>query len=322
VGRIGLVLGAGGVIGGAFHAGVLAGLEEATGWDPRTAEIIVGTSAGSIAGAVLRAGLSAPDAAARLSGKPLSLAGAALLRSAGLPPGPPSAAGRPGPRPRWGPSAPQVLLNAARRPWEVRLPAVMAGLIPEGMVPTTVISDSIRAFLGDQWPPQPLWVVAVRLHDAASVVFGRGDSDIPTASPADAVAASCAIPGWFAPVRIAGARYVDGGVHSLTNVAQLARADVDLVLVSAPLGRAGQAGSRPGFRQAARAQLAWEALALRRRGIPVAAFQPTVEDRAVMGPDPMDASRRAPVVEQARMSTLARLRLPEFRRRLDALKRR
>ena len=57
--RIGLVLGAGGVAGGAFHAGVLAALEEATGWDPRTAAVVVGTSAGSITGATLRAGLPA-----------------------------------------------------------------------------------------------------------------------------------------------------------------------------------------------------------------------------------------------------------------------
>jgi NTE family protein len=59
--RVGLVLGAGGVAGGAFHAGVLAAVEEATGWDPRRAAVVVGTSAGSITGTSLRAGLSAAD---------------------------------------------------------------------------------------------------------------------------------------------------------------------------------------------------------------------------------------------------------------------
>ncbi|MDQ1475357.1 MAG: hypothetical protein QOE62_586, partial [Actinomycetota bacterium] len=49
--RIGLVLGAGGAVGHAFHAGVLAGITEATGWDARDAEVIVGTSAGSVVGA-------------------------------------------------------------------------------------------------------------------------------------------------------------------------------------------------------------------------------------------------------------------------------
>ena len=47
--RIGVALGAGGVAGGAFHAGVLAALADVGGWDPRSAAIIVGTSAGSIA---------------------------------------------------------------------------------------------------------------------------------------------------------------------------------------------------------------------------------------------------------------------------------
>src|SRR4051812_24821483 len=62
---IGLVLGAGGVVGGAYHAGALAALAEAAGWDARGAEVIAGTSAGSIAGAALRAGLSGADQFAR-----------------------------------------------------------------------------------------------------------------------------------------------------------------------------------------------------------------------------------------------------------------
>ncbi len=66
--RIGLVLGAGGVTGGAFHAGVLSALQAGLGWDPRKATIIVGTSAGSIAAASLRAGLSAADLLARVRG--------------------------------------------------------------------------------------------------------------------------------------------------------------------------------------------------------------------------------------------------------------
>ena len=79
VARIGLVLGAGGVTGGAFHAGVLAALAEGTGWDPRRAEIVVGTSAGSVTAAALRAGLPAADLAARAEGRPLSAEGARIL---------------------------------------------------------------------------------------------------------------------------------------------------------------------------------------------------------------------------------------------------
>ena len=86
---VALVLGAGGVAGGAFHAGVLAALHEATGWDPRQADTIVGTSAGSITGASLRAGLSAVDMLARAESRPLSAAGAAIIGRVGPAAGPP-----------------------------------------------------------------------------------------------------------------------------------------------------------------------------------------------------------------------------------------
>src|SRR3954471_14258801 len=69
---IGLVLSAGGGTARAYHAGVLAGLAAATGWDPRTVDLIVGTSAGSTAAAYLRAGLSAADDHARFTGGEVS----------------------------------------------------------------------------------------------------------------------------------------------------------------------------------------------------------------------------------------------------------
>src|SRR4051794_24476384 len=56
--RRGLVLGAGGVLGAAWTAGALRALEETTGWDPRTAEVVVGTSAGSVLSAFLTLGVS------------------------------------------------------------------------------------------------------------------------------------------------------------------------------------------------------------------------------------------------------------------------
>jgi NTE family protein len=317
VARIGLALGAGGATGGAFHAGMLAALEEATGWDPRRAELILGTSAGSVSGAMLRAGFSAADLAARLEDRPLSPQGAALLRTMGLPPGSPLGAERPRTRARLGPAHAGVLLAAARRPWAVRPLSVMAGLIPEGPVSTRMISDAVGAMLGNRWPGRPLWIAAVRLEDARLVVFGQRGA--PAAAPGQAVAASCAIPGWFAPVRVGDSRYVDGGAHSLTNLSSMAASDVDLAIVSAPLGRAGRRGYHGALRQAARAQLAMEAEVLRRRGIPVVAFQPTEADQFVMGPDAMDASRRAAVVRQVRRSTLTRLGQPDVARRLRVL---
>src|SRR5579863_4595778 len=77
---IGLVLGAGGVVGQAYQAGVLSALQREGGWDPRQATVIVGTSAGSVTAAALRVGVPAPDLAASLYGVSPSRRGGAILR--------------------------------------------------------------------------------------------------------------------------------------------------------------------------------------------------------------------------------------------------
>ena len=70
--RVGLVLGAGGVVGQAYQAGVLVALAHDLGWDPRDAAVIVGTSAGSVTGTLLRLGVPADDLAAWAVEAPLS----------------------------------------------------------------------------------------------------------------------------------------------------------------------------------------------------------------------------------------------------------
>lgn len=55
--KIGLILGAGGVLGGAWLAGTLHAIASETGWDPGSADHIVGTSAGSMVGALIACGV-------------------------------------------------------------------------------------------------------------------------------------------------------------------------------------------------------------------------------------------------------------------------
>ena len=316
--RVGLVLGAGGMAGVAFHAGVLGGLAEGTGWDPRHAEVVVGTSAGSLIGAGLRAGLSAPDIAARAEGEPLSAEGAALLEAADVAVGPPPDRAPPIRfRPR-GPAAPGVLLAAGLPPWRIRPAAVLAGLLPAGSVSTAAIETGLEALFADRWPATPLWVCAVHLDSGRLTVFGREGA--PSARVGEAVAASCAIPGYFAPVPVAGSRYVDGGAHSLTNLAAVADLGLDLIVVSAPMSRAGR--RRPWgllVREVARIALGIEARRVRRRGTPVLAFQPTSDDQAAAGRNFMNPRRQAAIARQARASTLRRLERPDVRERLALL---
>src|SRR2546427_10670941 len=55
--RVGLVLGAGGVLGGAWLTGGLHALATETGWDPASADYVVGTSAGAMMGGLLASGV-------------------------------------------------------------------------------------------------------------------------------------------------------------------------------------------------------------------------------------------------------------------------
>src|SRR5437588_7908628 len=74
-----LVLGGGGVLGEAWMMGVLAGVEDATGFDLRQCEYFIGTSAGSMVAAHLVAGRT-PRRPAQLGGE-LALAGTGASNS-------------------------------------------------------------------------------------------------------------------------------------------------------------------------------------------------------------------------------------------------
>ncbi len=319
-GGVGLVLGAGGLIGHAWHAGVLAGLAEATGWDPREADAVVGTSAGSVVSAILRAGLGAADIYARATGGPVSTEGRTIVaRGFGEAPVTPPAFQRPAVR-RLSPAAPRTVLRALN-PLNPRL-GLLTGALPRGTTDTAMISDGIGRLHADGWPDRLLWICAVRLRDGRRVVFGR---DPDAASVGQAVAASCAIPGFYAPVAIGGVDHVDGGVHSPTNGDVLVGQGLPLVVVSSPMSmdRTALRGFRPdrALRLSHRATLLREVAALRRAGTTVVSLQPGPDDITAMGPPgtAMDPERRAPVARQARDTTLRRLEDPALQELLAPL---
>jgi NTE family protein len=304
-----LVLGAGGLTGQAFHLGVLTALSDLTGFDARTADVVVGTSAGSLVAAALTAGFGAEDQSAMLNGEELSAAARDRLRSlraqsASLPVLEEEA----GVVGRRGPLAPGALLAAARRPWGVRPGAVMSGLLPAGRNTTHGISRGITHLHGQEWPGTRLRICAVRARDARRVVFGTPSA--PKVDVGTAVAASCAIPGYFSPVFIDGQPYVDGGAHSPTNADVVRRDEPDLVVISSPMSFGPGGGTRSPdalIRLAVRRYLAREVRVLRRRGATVVVFQPSAADLAAMGVNPMKLVRGPDIVETAAATVRARL---------------
>jgi NTE family protein len=303
---IGLVLGAGGVVGQAYQAGVLAALEREIGWDPRLATVIVGTSAGSVTGAALRVGVPATDLAASLYGVPTSRRGGAILRRI-LP-----ADSGPLPTPTvlsmlrpWELPSPALLVRLARRPLAFRPDVAAMTLVPRGQLDISERARGLDDLMGDRWP-DGLRICAVRRTDGGRVVFGRPGA--PPARVAPAVLASCAIPGYFRPVSIDGADYIDGGVHSVTNADVLRSDGLDLVVIVSSMSAAhGSANGADGLlRRTVHRRMEREIARLERAGTAVISLEPGGESRRVMGLRAMAEDRAPRVIEAAYEETRQR----------------
>ena len=238
---LGLVLGAGGTVGLAYHAGVLRALELQAGIVPDEADLIVGTSAGSVAAAYMRSGwsteelwqvaqgthpsldgLSAEELDARARGilapaftDPLTLA-RRLVGSAYV-------AGR----------------SFVRVPAPfLKVPDALQRAFPGGVFEMAEGRRRFAEELPAAWPDKALWLCCVDIGTGRRVVLGRpgrAANEHGTASLQAAVAASCAIPGLYPPVRVGSRTYVDGGIHSTTNLDLAARAGCSLIICAAPM---------------------------------------------------------------------------------------
>jgi NTE family protein len=304
---IGLVLGAGGVEGQAYQAGVLSALQRETGWDPRQAAIIVGTSAGSVTGAALRVGVPATDLAASLYGVPTSREGGAILRRI-LP-----ADAEPLPTPSFGslfrpwnlPST-ALVTRAIRRPLAFRPDVAAMTLLPRGRIDISERARGLDEHMGGRWP-RGLRICTVRRSDGARVVFGRDGA--PAARLAAAVLASCAIPGYFQPVDIGGTEYVDGGVHSATNADVLRSERLDVVVVISSMSAAdGTAIGADGWlRRTVHRRMEREIDRLRAAGVTVISLEPGAGSRRAMGLRAMAEGRSPQVIEAAYDETRERI---------------
>jgi NTE family protein len=310
--RVGLVLGGGGVVGQAYHSGVLAVLQHDFGLDARTVDVVVGTSAGSITGTLLRLGVSAEDLAAWTVKAPLS-GEDDVLRQMTEAPLPELAPFRPREllrRPLGLPGR-HMLQRAVTRPLQFRPLAAGMALVAPGRHDILEQLAALRELERPEWPERDLWICAVRRRDGRRVVFGRPGAPRPPIHLA--IGASCAVPGYFAPVQIGLHSYVDGGAHSPTNAAVLRGQGLDVVIVIAPMS--GPAGWRPGIYPAARRYserlLQREVKALRAEGIRTVVFAPGPGEQQVMGTDMMSRRRLDEVIQQSFLTAGASAAVPE-----------
>lgn len=294
--RRGLVLGAGGVLGASWTIGALAAVEEVTGWDPRTAEVIIGTSAGSVLAAFLGNDVSVSQLLNHQRG--ILVEGDPVIdydvdSTAALPQ-----------LPRLGLGSARLLRTVARHPRKVTPLTALASVTPRGRGSLEPVRHLVEAVCPrGTWAPHPrTWIVAMDYDTGKRVPFGREGA--PPAGLSDAVTASCAIPGWYAPVTIGDRRYVDGGACSPTSLDLVTPLELDEVYVLSPMTsfeydkpQSRLARVERQFRRVVTRRLIKEAVKVRRTGTAVVMLGPGRDDLEAIGANLMDARRRTRVLE-------------------------
>jgi len=295
----------------AYHAAALAAIENDLGWDPRSAEVIVGTSAGSVVGTLLRRGLSAVDLAAVSVGGSGGDVPVDVLRYLANPPDLPAVGASSFLRRPRVPD-PRLVGRSLLRIWRIDPVEALIALLPDGSLNLRDYVDDLDDLLGTDWPVGDLWLCALRRQDHRRVVFGR--DAFPSLS--DAVTASCCVPAFFAPIDIDGASYIDGGVRSPTNADLLRRReDIDVAIIVSPMsGRnLGRTGVANAMRRHAAAKLRFEREILRRANIPSVVIEPDAEVIDAFGPDFMSSDNASDIITKAFFDTGEQLQSPLVR---------
>ncbi len=270
-------------MGIAYHAGVLRALEEVAGFAPDDADLVIGTSAGSMVGAIVRSGISTADLWAASLGEHPDL----VVEREGASPW---AAAWEGPtdviRRVFGSA--YVLQRSMLRFPVPHLPRALRRLFPGGFYTIADVEETLSQFMPTAWPAKPLWLVTVDVRTGRRVVLGRRVP--PRTDLHTAVEASCAIPGFFQPVRVGRRTLVDGGVHSTTNLDLATKIAPDVIIGVVPM--AFDPGHAPGgfdlaVRGHAQNRLAREVTQARNQGARTLLIRPSRHDLAAMGPNLM-----------------------------------
>lgn len=234
--RRALVLAGGGIAGIAWETGVLRGIADESPAAARLlldSDVLVGTSAGAAVAAQLGSG-STLEA---LYGRQVGESSAEIDSGVDVD------------------DITALFLAALREPYDAsqdltrqRMQRIGAVALAAGTVAEPVRRRVIAERLpSHEWPGRALRITAVDTAGGDLVVFDR-DSGV---GLVDAVAASCAVPGAWPPVTIAGRRYMDGGVASPVNLAVAGDCDAAVVLVPSGVNTPSPFGPGPAAEVAA-----------------------------------------------------------------------
>lgn len=302
--KVGLVLGGGGLVGMAYHAGALKALSD-RGVDPGAADVLVGTSAGAVMASYLAAGWTADDFFDYANGRHPDVVKESSDRNGNLNVF----------VPLWSSPAERVARSIGsmfavvssrgylRRVTGGRVPApFLRRRFPSGLFSSTEARLRLQEDLPATWPRPNLFLCAADLYSGKRVAFGHPDA--PEAPFPDAVLASTAIPGIFPPVRIRDRQYVDGGIVSATSLDLAVAEGCQAIICVAPLGYRNEGGiAEPKLwgpmlmRSLFARTLRREVNEARSVGVDVLVIRPWASDLADLGTNSMRDFDRMKIVE-------------------------
>ena len=237
-----VVLGPGGPVGTAWLAGLAAGLRQA-GVDLGAADLIVGTSAGAIVGAILAVGGDLDRLATLAGAGPDPGTAADLGGGSGSGDGSGSGGGSDGVR-----TDPGTLAEVFATLGDPALDRAEA-LRRVGLLAVSASTGSQQAAIARmqfliaavEWPDRPLLIPSVDAETGQAMIWdSRGAASLP-----EAVAASTAFPATAPPITIDGRHYIDGALRAGANT-DLAGDAAVLIIVEPSAGAFGQSGTAGG----------------------------------------------------------------------------
>jgi NTE family protein len=310
--RTAIVLGAGGTVGIAYHAGVVKALADA-GLDPAAADLVVGTSAGSIVGSILRVGhdlddvweLAHADENPFMDDQPFFRPDVVFSQAWRTPVG----------LARRLVGSAYVLQRSVVRWPVVNPPRPMQRFYRAGLGSVTEQRAEFANWAGEEWPEDHLALCTFDIVTGRRVVLGAPSPNRP-ALP-DAMRAASAVPMLYPPVRLGRRLLIDGAVSSSTNVDVAVEAGAELIIVAAP--QAFEPDDPPPLHLRASKELFHRRLecelrAAERAGVRTLVVRPGADEAKVHGLNLLRGDGHGEVADLSRAHTDEVLRSTEGRR--------